>query len=85
MVAGGHFEVKLGGERGKPSRVPLRAGDAVGFPARRLWHRVTKCRSGLRQSVVFWVRHNGRAPEGRPGDEEIQEDDEDDESPSKAA
>ena len=23
---------------------------------RRLWHRVTKCHSGLRQSIVFWVR-----------------------------
>ena len=54
---GGHFEVKLGGERGKSSRVALRAGDAVGFPARRLWHRVTKCNSGLRQSIVFWVRY----------------------------
>ena len=59
---GGHFEVKLGGERGKSSRVALRAGDAVGFPARRLWHRVTKCNSGLRQSIVFWVRCTFHGP-----------------------
>ena len=77
---GGHLEVKLGGEHGKPSRVPLRAGDAIGFPARRLWHRVTKCKSGLRQSIVFWVRHNEKAPENRFDSEE-----DEDESPSKAA
>ena len=32
------------------------AGDAVVFPAKKVWHRVTKTRSGLRRTVVFWVR-----------------------------
>ena len=91
--AGGHLEVKLGGHRNKPSRVPLRAGDAIGFPARRLWHRVTKCRSGLRQSIVFWVCHNCKRPESRfeeedpeePEEPEEEEEEEQEDSPSKAA
>ena len=28
---------------------------------RRLWHRVTKCNSGLRQSIVFWARYTYHA------------------------
>lgn len=49
-------QVRIGG---KVSTVPLRAGDAVGFPAKRLQHRVTKCTAGLRQSLVFWVTRPG--------------------------
>ena len=77
--AGGHLEVRLGGVHGKPSRVPLRAGDAVGFPAKHLWHRVTKCSAGLRQTMVFWAspaaelaraqRDERLAAESYPGDE----------------
>ena len=37
------------------SDVKLEAGDAVVFPAKQVWHRVTKTRSGLRRTVVFWV------------------------------
>ena len=37
------------------SDVKLEAGDAVVFPAKKVWHRVTKTRSGLRRTVVFWV------------------------------
>lgn len=54
--AGGAFQVRV---RGKVSTVPLRAGDAVCFPAKRLEHRVTKVRQGLRQSLVFWVTKPG--------------------------
>jgi predicted 2-oxoglutarate/Fe(II)-dependent dioxygenase YbiX len=35
--------------------VGLEAGDACIFPAKRVWHRVTKTRSGLRRTVVFWT------------------------------
>ena len=82
---GGHLEVKLGGVHGTPSRVKLRAGDAIGFPARRLWHRVTKCRSGLRQSLVFWVRHNAKPPANRFDYEEPTDEEPCDASPSGAA
>ena len=41
------------------SDVKLEAGDAVVFPAKKVWHRVTKTRSGLRRTVVFWVSAAG--------------------------
>ena len=44
--------------------VKLEAGDAVVFPAKKVWHRVTKTRSGLRRTVVFWV---SSAPGGGDG------------------
>ena len=43
------------------SDVKLEAGDAVVFPAKKVWHRVTKTRSGLRRTVVFWVSAAGGA------------------------
>lgn len=57
--AGGQLEVRLGADKGKASQVPLRAGDAVGFPSKHLVHRVAKCTSGLRQTLVFWARRPG--------------------------
>ena len=63
---GGHFEVEVGG---KKTRVPLRAGDAIGFPAKRLYHRVTKITSGLRRSMVFWVSRPGKDLPARYGAE----------------
>ena len=33
--------------------VKLKAGNAVNFPAKKVWHRVAKTRSGLRRTVVF--------------------------------
>lgn len=63
---GGHFEVEVGG---KKSRVGLQAGDAIGFPAKRLYHRVTKITSGLRRSMVFWVSRPGKDPPARFGGE----------------
>ena len=63
---GGHFEVEVGG---KKSRVGLQAGDAIGFPAKRLYHRVTKITSGLRRSMVFWVSRPGKDPPARYGSE----------------
>ena len=50
--SGGHFEAEL---LGKKAKVKLNAGDAVGFPAKHLTHRVTKVSRGLRRSLVFWV------------------------------
>jgi hypothetical protein len=63
---GGYFQIKKGrlGNAGA-SQVPppkqiienvkLEAGDCVVFPAKKLWHRVTKTTSGLRRTVVFWT------------------------------
>ena len=63
---GGDFQIKTGrlGNAGA-SQVPppkqmienvkLEAGDCVVFPAKKLWHRVTRIRSGLRHTVVFWT------------------------------
>jgi predicted 2-oxoglutarate/Fe(II)-dependent dioxygenase YbiX len=58
---GGDFQVRSGGGRpgvkpGKPRSVPLRAGDAIGFPSQRLEHRVLPVTRGLRQSIVFWAK-----------------------------
>ena len=66
---GGRLEVKRGRGGANPGslvtpglvgkrlvdNVKLEAGDAVVFPAKKVWHRVTKTRSGLRRTVVFWV------------------------------
>lgn len=64
--SGGKFQIKKGrlGNAGA-SQVPppknliedvkLEAGDCVVFPAKKVWHRVTKTRSGLRRTVVFWT------------------------------
>ena len=51
---GGKFQVRV---NGKASEVALQPGDAIGFPAKRLEHRVTRCQAGLRQSIVCWVKH----------------------------
>jgi hypothetical protein len=63
---GGKFQIKRGrlGNKGA-SEVPppkqliedvkLEAGDCVLFPAKKVWHRVTKTHSGLRRTVVFWT------------------------------
>ena len=61
--SGGHFEAKLNGKGGygTGSKVPIEAGDAIVFLSKHLWHRVSKCKSGLRQSLVFWVRRRGAA------------------------
>lgn len=58
---GGELEVRLGAGR-VAARVRLRAGDAVAFPSKHLAHRVAKCRSGLRQTLVFWARRPGAEP-----------------------
>ena len=58
---GGELEVRLGVE-GKQSKVPLKAGDAVAFPAKHLCHRVNRCKGGKRQTLVFWARRPGMEP-----------------------
>ena len=80
------------------SRLAIATWPSAHACPRRLWHRVSKCKSGLRQSIVFWVRHNCKAPESRfegPEEEEEEEPEEKEEgegeeteeedSPSKAA
>ena len=56
--SGGSLEVRLGLDE-KATKVPLRAGDAVGFPSKHLVHRVAECTGGLRQTLVFWARRPG--------------------------
>ena len=62
---GGKFQVRV---NGKASEVALQPGDAIGFPAKRLEHRVTRCQAGLRQSIVCWVKHpiHKRQPKAAP-------------------
>lgn len=51
------------------SPIPRMAGHSAVDTCRprRLWHRVTTCRSGLRQSIVFWVRCASPAAASRGG------------------
>lgn len=52
---GGAFEVQRGDStRGR--RVPLARGEAITFPSKTLIHRVSPVRSGIRRSLVLWVR-----------------------------
>ena len=68
---GGALEVRLGGGAKKSdggggdvtTQVRLRAGDAVAFPSKHLWHRVAETTRGLRQTFVFWARRPGLEPE----------------------
>lgn len=50
---GGKFQVRS--KTMRATEVKLRAGDAIGFPSQLLEHRVTKCHSGLRQTIVCWA------------------------------
>ncbi|EOD15886.1 hypothetical protein EMIHUDRAFT_119187 [Emiliania huxleyi CCMP1516] len=55
---GGKFQTRARGgapQDRAPQTIELKAGDAIGFPAARLEHRVTKVTRGLRQSLVFWA------------------------------
>jgi len=55
---GGALEVKQevpGKRKLSVRRVSLDAGDAVIFPARKLWHRVNRVKSGTRKTLVSWV------------------------------
>ena len=44
-------------------RPGLRAGDAVAFPSKHLWHRVAETTRGLRQTFVFWARRPDAEPD----------------------
>ena len=59
---GGRFEICTGGrpdgdraKREEHVRLDWAAGDAVAFPAKKLWHRVTKVTRGRRASAVLWA------------------------------
>jgi hypothetical protein len=65
--SGGSFECKVGVD-GKKIKLKLKAGDAIGFPARHLEHRVNKTITGLRRSIVFWATRPGKPPLGRFGE-----------------
>ena len=59
---GGRFEICTGGrpdgeraKRGNTWALDWAAGDAVAFPAKKLWHRVTKVTRGRRASAVLWA------------------------------
>jgi len=54
---GGEFQVKVLAPSGKKviRSVPLDAGDAVVFPAKRLVHRVQAVKTGIRKTLVFWA------------------------------
>lgn len=54
---GGELQAKLPGPNGKKVIRPMRmgAGDAVIFPAKRLEHRVSAVKTGIRKTLVFWA------------------------------
>lgn len=55
---GGDFQVKVKTPqttRKVIRKVPLDAGDAIVFPAKRLMHRVTMVKTGIRKTLVFWA------------------------------
>jgi len=54
---GGEFQAKFDGPAGRKviRRMRPDAGDAVVFPAKRLLHRVTEVKSGIRKTLVFWA------------------------------
>lgn len=54
---GGFFQAKLAGPDGKKfSRsLKLDAGDVAVFPAKRLVHRVSAVKTGIRKTLVYWV------------------------------
>jgi hypothetical protein len=74
---GGHFEALL---QGRVVKVALRAGDAVCFPSKHLRHRVTKVKSGLRKSLVFWVSRAGQEIPSRFDSESSEEEESSSES-----
>merc|ERR1719362_2045201 len=54
---GGLLQAKVPGPDGKKIARSLRldAGDVAVFPAKRLLHRVTSVKTGIRKTLVFWV------------------------------
>eukprot|EP00927_Polykrikos_kofoidii_P067153 TRINITY_DN62667_c0_g1_i1.p1 TRINITY_DN62667_c0_g1~~TRINITY_DN62667_c0_g1_i1.p1 ORF type:complete len:314 (+),score=35.23 TRINITY_DN62667_c0_g1_i1:110-943(+) len=55
---GGVFQAKIkrpGETTRRIKNIALQAGDAIVFPAKRLLHRVTKVKSGIRKTLVAWA------------------------------
>ena len=57
--AGGALQLETAS--GRVLDAPGCAGDAVIFPADRLWHRVQRVLAGRRRCLVYWVWHKRRA------------------------
>lgn len=56
--AGGHFQAKVQGADASKKVIKslaLDAGDCVVFPAKKLVHRVSTVKSGIRKTLVFWA------------------------------
>lgn len=53
----GHFQAELPQPDGKKAvrNLALDAGDCVIFPAKKLMHRVSPVKTGVRKTIVFWV------------------------------
>ncbi|CAK9114603.1 unnamed protein product [Durusdinium trenchii] len=57
---GGSFQAKVKGPSGKKvtRAISFDAGDALIFPSKRLMHRVSVVKTGLRKTLVFWAWEN---------------------------
>lgn len=55
--SGGHFQVKIPGQLGRKvlKNLKLDAGDLVVFPCKKLLHRVSPVKSGVRKTLVYWA------------------------------
>eukprot|EP00747_Dinoflagellata_sp_TGD_P165399 gnl/TRDRNA2_/TRDRNA2_186616_c0_seq1.p1 gnl/TRDRNA2_/TRDRNA2_186616_c0~~gnl/TRDRNA2_/TRDRNA2_186616_c0_seq1.p1 ORF type:complete len:276 (-),score=55.49 gnl/TRDRNA2_/TRDRNA2_186616_c0_seq1:33-860(-) len=66
---GGDFEAKVPSKSGKGRRkirkLPLEGGDALLFPAKRLPHRVSAVKTGIRKTLVFWAYDRASCKAGR--------------------
>merc|ERR1712232_612939 len=55
---GGNFQVKiqsLGERKKKIKNITFDRGDIIVFPAKKLMHRVTPVKSGIRKTLVYWA------------------------------
>lgn len=54
---GGNFQVKVPGPIGRKviRNVRMNRGDVIVFPAKKLEHRVTAVKTGIRRTLVFWA------------------------------
>ncbi|KAJ1454270.1 hypothetical protein M885DRAFT_247914 [Pelagophyceae sp. CCMP2097] len=73
--SGGDFEVLRGSGsdallRKRVRRLKLKAGDALVFPSKRLWHRVTPVVRGRRSSLVMWASDAAPAGDAAPASDD---------------
>ena len=81
MVRGSAPEMLASGvPQGLPEAVPLRAGDAVVFPSKRLMHQVSAVTLGRRKSIALFARTPSKpvaAQESDSADSDFDYEDED--------